>query len=170
MNHLTQLLNIGRQVLENQFQAFSFIAVSMGSLCLTVLILNFIPLSTSPYIPLPILLVYIVFYLPFLSCSLIFVDSADNLLKVTPRKRFFVPKDTDIRRFFFYYIIRAFSVAVSVYVSAYLVTSSAIHSLKDERMLKRYAHISLRVGTFLIVGSFCVQFARLSQYFYPQSR
>lgn len=137
MNRLTQLLNIGRQVLENQFQAFSFVAVSMASLCLTVLILHFIPLSTSPFIPLPLILVYIVFYLPILSCSLIFVDSSDDLLKVTPRKRFFVPKDTDMRRFVSYYLGRALAVAISVYVSAYFATSSVFHSLKDEHMSER---------------------------------
>lgn len=128
LSKLVQLIRVGRQILENQFQIFGFVVTVMVALALTVLLLHFVPLSTAPFLPIPMLMVYLLIYLPLLAWALLFVRNANDLLKNTPRKRLFVLKKADRDRFAWYLGLRASAVAVSAYVAGLLTTASVFRS------------------------------------------
>lgn len=123
-----QLIRVGRQVLENQYQIFGFVVTVIASLAWTIILLHFVPVSTAPFLPLPMLLVYMLLYLPWLAVALLFTRNAEDLLRHTPRKRSFVLKIADRDRFAWYLFLRASSVAVSTYLVGLFTTASVFRS------------------------------------------
>lgn len=128
LSKLVQLIRIGRQILENQFQIFGFVVLVLVSLVISTLLLHFVPLSTAPFLPMPMILVYLLLYLPLLCLALLFVRDADDLLKNTPRKRSYILKKVDRDRFTWYLGLRASGVAVSAYLTGLLTTASVFRS------------------------------------------
>lgn len=129
LHRLLELVQIGRQMLENGYQIFGFLRFAALSVSLTILLQSALPMSAPAYFPLPLLVLNVTTQIPLLCGGMTFHKSPENLLSKTPRKRFYVYKCDDQRRFATYVILRCTAVAVSSFIVAWLTTASVFGRL-----------------------------------------
>lgn len=126
---LLRLVHLSRKLLLNKLQIFAFVITSIVTLTLIVILLQAIPLTVSVTIPPFMIGFYILIVIPLITLSMIFNDDyTTNVMKLTPRKRSFIMKPVDIRRFTVYLIMRAISVAVPVVLCGYFTSQSVFRS------------------------------------------
>ena len=73
-------------ILLNLFQMLAFYILSTISISLWQLLALTIPISRPPTLSPPIILAFVMFYLPILTISMLFTPPGEHVMKNTPRK------------------------------------------------------------------------------------
>ena len=121
-------------------------------------------------LPVTILLMFIIVYIPTLLITMLFIRSGENVMKNTPRKRSFVVKQREVNRFQSYLFARSGYVALSVACIGWL--ASAGSGEWDEIDITKHMNIEVwahRLGSWesnLQSGSFTD--STLSKYYHVQ--
>lgn len=84
--------------------------------------------------PVPVLLLFLIIYVPILLLTMLFIRSSDNVMKNTPRKRNLVVKAREVLRFQQYLFARAGYIALSVACIGWM--TSAANSIDDNSLTK----------------------------------
>ena len=126
-------------------------------------------MAVPPVLPVPVLLIFLLLYIPVLLITMLFVRSGENVMKNTPRKRNLVTKPREEAKFQQYLFARAGYVALSVVCIGWMASAASLVDdvdVKGQMSLDQWAS---RLGSFqdnLNSGSFSLK--ALSQYYHVQ--
>jgi hypothetical protein len=130
---LLEALRVGRVFILNASQAIAMACIGVLTLATSPLLALLAPLSLPPIIAPPITLLFLFFYLPLLVASLLFThaNSNDTVMKNTPRKRRFVRKEKDEKRFRGYLAVRCCYVAVTLVLTQWAAVAAVYGNSND---------------------------------------
>lgn len=127
---ILEAVRVGRSFVLNAMQCLAVICICIVSLALVPIVALLVPLSLTPFIPLPLLLVFLFFYIPIIGLSILFtkVNAQDSVMKNTPRKRNGIRKPKDEFRFKSFMFARCLFVAVSMVVTQWIAVMEGTRS------------------------------------------
>jgi magnesium-transporting ATPase (P-type) len=116
----------GRVLLLNMFQMLGFYVFATTSLALGQVIALAVPLSVAPALSPPLIMIFVCFYIPTITISMLFSPAMDLVMKNTPRKTIFEVRPRDRDRFICLLFVRIFIVIFSVFVIGWVAASDAL--------------------------------------------
>lgn len=128
---VTESIRKGRLFLLNVLQAFSFLSICTLALAMWPLVSQVIPTTLPPIINPAIILLFLCFYFPLLSLSLIISDTSEGVMKNTPRKSVLKAKVGDESRFRGYLMIRTLFIVFSLFIQGYVTTASTFRPVNN---------------------------------------
>jgi hypothetical protein len=123
---ILEAVRVGRSFVLNSLQCLAIVCIALVILALTPVLSMISLMSLSPYIPLPMTIIFLFIYIPVIGVSVLFtrVNASDKVMKNTPRKRNVIRKMKDEYRFKSYIAARCVYVAISFVITQWIVVSS----------------------------------------------
>ena len=156
LSSIMEAIRAGRIFILNGQQALAFLCITLAVIGLCPIYSQAIPLSVPPMLSPPMLLLFIIFYIPGLPTTLAVVNafilsfntvaismallfspapthlsSEHNIMKNTPRKNAFIVKKRDEDRFWWYFFHRVAFSCFAVFVVGWMASASPL--LDDEK-------------------------------------
>lgn len=123
LSALLEGIRMGRIYLLNSVQAVAVFTVCSLCLGLWPVLANALPINIPPYLPVPLVLLFVFVYIPFLALAVLHGQAPDSVMKATPRKNIYSRRDES--RFVWFLALRTGLISLCTF----LVGWSAIVSL-----------------------------------------
>ena len=115
-------------ILLNLFQMLAFYILSTISIALWQLLALTIPISRPPTLSPPIISVFVIFYFPMITISMLFTPPGEHVMKNTPRKNILEIRIKDkvisisvpVYIFMYFWLLYVFCHCISNYIFVYL--------------------------------------------------